>query len=113
MVWNPEQRGLFLKENSFSHQNRFRTDIFHIYKRIPKDEQKTKGNPKSLYYPDIDSSNITVKVHIPELSQMNGLCLHFRAHVRSRKQWTIVDTQYHHQVSRTVKMFQESHLSYH
>ncbi|XP_076094919.1 uncharacterized protein LOC143065301 isoform X1 [Mytilus galloprovincialis] len=97
VVWNPEQRGLFLKENSFSHQNRFRTDIFHIYKRIPKDEQKTKGNPKSLYYPDIDSSNITVKVHIPELSQMNGLCLHFRAHVRSRKQWTIVDTQYHHQ----------------
>ena len=99
VVWTPEERGQFLKEHNFTHQQRFRTDIFHIRKKVPKDVQKSKGNTKPLYYHDIDASNISVKVLIPELSQMNGLCLNFKAHVRFKKQWSVIGTTYNHNVS--------------
>ena len=32
-VWTPDERGLSLKENNFTNQQRFRTDIYHIYKK--------------------------------------------------------------------------------
>lgn len=99
LVWTPDERGLFLKENNFTNQQRFRTDIYHIYKKGPSEAQKSNGSYKSMSYPEISQSNITVKVHIPELSQMNCLCLNFRAHIRFGKQWTLIDANYIHTVS--------------
>lgn len=104
-VWTPEERSAFLKENNFSHVHRFRTDIFHIRRQIMNEAQIYKGLSKYLYFPDIDSSNITIRVQIPELSQMNGLCLNFNAYVRFKKQWTILGTIYHHAVSKCCFFF--------
>ena len=99
LVWTPDERGLFLKENNFTNQQRFRTDIYHIYIKGQSEAQKSNGSYKSMSYPEISQSDITVKVHIPELSQMNCLCLNFRAHIRFGKQWTLIDANYIHTVS--------------
>jgi len=99
LVWTPDERGLFLKENNFTNHLRFKTDIYHIYKKGPSEPQKSNKSYKSMSYPEIAPSDITVNVHIPELSQMNGLCLNFHAHIRFRKQWTIIDANYMRKVS--------------
>ena len=75
------------------------TSIYHIYKKDPSEPQKSNGSYISMSYPEIAPHNITVNVHIPELSQVNGLCLVFHAHVRFGTQWTIIDAFYKHKVS--------------
>ena len=99
LVWTSEERGLFFKENNFTNQLRFWTDIYYIYKKGPSEPQKSNGSYKSMSFPKVVPSDITVNVHIPELSQMNGLYLDFRAHIRFEKQWSIIDAKYIHNVS--------------
>jgi hypothetical protein len=99
VVWNSDELRLFLEENNFANQQRFRTSIYHIYEKDLSEPEKSSESCKSMSYPEIAPHNITVNVHIPELSQVNGLCLVFRAHVRFGKQWTIIDANYKHNVS--------------
>jgi hypothetical protein len=99
LVWTSEERGLFFKENNFTNQLRFWTDIYYIYKKGPSEPQKSNGSYKSMSFPKVVPSDITVNVHIPKLSQMNGLYLNFRAHIRFEKQWSIIDAKYIHNVS--------------
>ena len=99
VVWTPNERRLFLKENNFTNQQRFRTDIYHIYKKGPSVAQKSNGSYKSMSYPKIAPGDVTVKVHIPELSKMNVLCLDIRAHIRFNNEWKIIGANYIHTVS--------------
>ena len=78
---------------------RFWTDIYYIYEKGPSKPQKSQGSYKFMSFPKVVPSDITVNVHIPELSQMNGLYLDFRAYIRFEKQWSKIDAKYIHNVS--------------
>jgi hypothetical protein len=98
--WTTEERGLFFKENNFTDQLRFWTDIYYIYEKGPSEPQNSNGSCKSMsFLPKVVPSDITVNVHIPELSQINGLYLNFDAHIRFENQWSIIDAKYIHNVS--------------